>query len=279
MTIDAVCTALDRASRMALQAFVVEEGSRLRRRGLMRAMTRQTGKLACALQKAATLAQVNGLMAHVPSEIPIEGDVSAGSHAMTAAAKVIQLRSGELSGIHKPVAPRIGRVLRSRSVTTFATNTILGEMDLSFFIERDRPGGVAFETAFDPELRVGDFVQHTRRFLYIFWVQVTLSGRWTVGFRRCVPTGEVLDVPFLIDARYERDRLPGRAKCPFERKIHQVGTIVDVNAQAVLNAENLVAVSGRTRNLVLGETRTRRYRRQRSRMRACPLRNELGRVA
>ena len=101
VAIDAVAAALSEAfglvrfggTGVAPQTFFVEEGHGFLDGGFMRIVAGEAGEGAAAFQKTTTLAEVDGLVSHIPGIVPIDGDTPRGRRTMACATKVVQLRS------------------------------------------------------------------------------------------------------------------------------------------------------------------------------------------
>ena len=59
---------------------------------LVRIVAREAGERAPALSKASALVQIDGLVTHIPSVIPVDGDTLRGRRPMTPATERVQLR-------------------------------------------------------------------------------------------------------------------------------------------------------------------------------------------
>ena len=100
MTVNAIAAAFCKAlgllqfggTRVALQTFVVEECYGFRNSGFVGIVASKAREGAAAFQETETLAEVDRLVANVPSVVPIHGGAGGRGRTMASAAKAIQLR-------------------------------------------------------------------------------------------------------------------------------------------------------------------------------------------
>ena len=140
------------------------------------------------------------------------------------------------------VMPGISRVLAARTVTVFTADTVFVDLGVAIVPERYRPGGMALEAAFNTDLRVGDAVKHARSLRDRFRIHGFLSGCGAVGVCSRVPGDVMFQVPILIDSCHESACLTASAEDPFERQVHQICAIVNVDAETAVRAQNFVAI-------------------------------------
>ena len=77
---------------MAAGAAVIVIGSVVLARRFVRIVARQAGEGAAALLKARALVQIDGLVAYIPSVIPVDGDSLRRRRPVALAAERVQLR-------------------------------------------------------------------------------------------------------------------------------------------------------------------------------------------
>src|ERR1051325_7527210 len=275
MAINAVRTGLDGATGMALHALLIEKGYWRPPGGLVRAVTRQA-RQRTALQKATALAEIYRLMADIPRIIPIDQDTRGGRRPVAFTAKVVYRCRREFGRIGQLMSSRIGSVIASRAVACFTANSEFVNLGIAVCGEAYRTRRMALETALHPRLRVGNPVQYAGGFQHYLGMQIGLSRSGAVRVRRSIPGSVMLHIPFLVYPRNERHGLPAGAERPFERQIHNVAAIVDVDAETTVLRENLVFITRAARQLrIQRKALPAGYSRKSAGMRANGLRGEL----
>src|SRR5579871_1801040 len=151
-------------------------------------------------------------MPDIPGIVPIER--GGGRRAVTTPAKIVQLGRRQLGRIHQFMTLRIRGVVAAGTVAVFTSNTVLSDLNFTVVAKRYRPGGMAFETAFDSEARVGNGVKDARGLRNRFGDESLLAGRGPVRLRGAVPAGVVFQIPLAVDPGNEGSGLTAGAESP-----------------------------------------------------------------
>src|SRR5579859_3166068 len=134
-----------RGSRMTTYAPAVVVGSLLLTGCFMGIVAREARQSAAALSKTRALAQVDGLVPHIPGIVPVDGHTLGSGRPVTLAAEVVQLRRRKVRRISDVRSRRFSGVRGSRAVTSLAAYPRFADPRLSRIVEGDRAGGMTFK--------------------------------------------------------------------------------------------------------------------------------------
>ena len=109
----------------------------------MRVVARHAGCL--AFEETSALAEVDGLMADVPGILKVCRDALGGWHAMTLSAVIVHLRWRHLSRVCDVRWRRFRRVLRSGTMTGFATYALFRRLNRARFGDAQFSSGMALK--------------------------------------------------------------------------------------------------------------------------------------
>jgi hypothetical protein len=172
----------------------------------MRAVTRNAGQLASALQKATALSEINRLMTHVPRIVEISRDTLRGRHAVALAAQIVQFCRREISGITDIAASWRRCMSGAGTVTRLTSHAGLERLYRPRLGQAKAPGRVAAKTAKDARIRREGPVRHA------FGSPMAGSERQPTGLS--VPGKPVFYVRVLIRSRYVSNRLRASSEGP-----------------------------------------------------------------
>ena len=147
----------------------------------MRFVAGEAAERAAALAKANALAQVDGLVAHVPGVIPVDGHSLRRGRPVTLPAEFIQLRRRQRARIPDVLPRRILRMVRSGPVARFAAHAWFADVRFSGRTERDRTGGVAFEASRDAGVGIAGPIEQPGGLRQRGWIHRVLAGRRAPG--------------------------------------------------------------------------------------------------
>ena len=183
--------------------------------------------------------EIDGLVPDIPRIAPIDHFPGRRRWAVASSTKLEQFAAPQSARIADCRARQLQvagtdcpDMLAARAMAGLATNPKLARLQRESVSERQRPGGVALETAHDGRLGAECLVVHTQGVLDVTSRNVAMPRRRPQGISRRVVAEVVLDIPVLVRMADEGDSLLSGPERPLEPQAEPLPAHRDLRVEA-----------------------------------------------